>query len=123
MTTETTSIDEPVYDGRVEPPIYGEFGGLYFRTHQRDAGQVLDGHQHYQDHWTFLLKGSVRVRYRSVVGGDAERTAVFIAPYAFTVASEVFHEITALEDGTVWQCVFVQPADQSGPDATYHQTV
>jgi hypothetical protein len=116
-------MSEDVFDGRVLPPLYGEHAGLFFRTHCRDAGQILDGHQHYQDHWTFLLKGSIRVLYRNELAGDVERAAVFIAPYAFLVKAEVFHEITALEDGSVWQCVFVQPLDQSGAGATYHQSI
>ena len=52
------------------------------------------------------MAGSVRVRYRSKAEGDIEKSAVFIAPINFEVAAGVYHEITALEDGTVWQCLF-----------------
>lgn len=115
-------MTEPVYDGRNKPLLYGEHAGLFFRTHTGNKGDVLEGHEHYQDHWTFLFSGSVRVRYKPTLDGEPEKTAVFIAPYAFVIKAEVFHEVMALEDNTVWQCVFVQPENQSGPDATYHRT-
>src|SRR4029079_5715761 len=98
---------EPCYDGRSSPPRLGSYGKIYFRwLGPFGGGYVHMGHRHYQDHLTILLRGSVRVRYRSKADGDVEKSAVFIAPYVFEVAAEVYHEITALEDDTVWACLF-----------------
>ena len=101
-------MDEPVYDGRTDLlNQIGSFGGIYFRKHGPfDAGYVHNGHRHYNDHITNVMTGSVRVRYRSKADGDVEKSAVFIAPINFAVAADVYHEITVLEDGTAWQCLF-----------------
>lgn len=112
-------MSEPVYDGRVAPLWGGEGGGLYFRTlGPMAAGHTHEGHRHFQDHWTFLLSGSVRVRYKKP--GEEEQTTVFIAPYKFVIAAEVYHSIEALEDGTVWSCCFVSPADADTRAVAYH---
>lgn len=117
-------MSEPIYDGTKAPPWGGEGGGLYFRSFgPNPVGYIHPGHQHTQDHWTFLLSGRVRVKYRSTVDGDVEKSAVFIAPYAFIVAKEIFHEIESLEDGTSWSCVFVQPQDIGEPGVIYHDAV
>jgi tellurite resistance-related uncharacterized protein len=114
-------MDEPVYDGRVAPLWGGEGGGLYFRSHgPLPAGAVHNGHRHQQDHWTLVLSGSVRVRYRSASAGDVEQSAVFIAPYKFVVAADVYHEIESLQDGTVWSCMFVVPAERDTRAVAYH---
>lgn len=111
--------EEPVYDGRTAPPWGGEGGGLYFRTFgPMPAGGVHHGHLHFQDHWTILLAGSVRVRYRRE--GEPERSAVFIAPFKFVIAADVRHEIEALQDGTTWSCCFVAPAEADTRAVAYH---
>lgn len=117
-------MTEPVYDGTRTPPWGGEAGGLYFRSFGPNlSGYVHDGHQHTQDHWTFLLRGKVRVKYKSKKDGMADKTAVFIAPYAFIVAKEIFHEIESLEDNTTWCCVFVQPESINETGVLYHDAV
>lgn len=113
-------MDEPVYDGRTAPPWGGEGGGLYWRTFPSNKGDVHTGHRHFQDHWTVLFTGSVRVRYRSKADGDVERSAVFIAPYKFVIAADTYHQIEALEDGTLWSCEFVVPADVDKRAVAYH---
>lgn len=112
---------EPIYDGRKALPWAGEGGGLYWRSFGPHArGFVHDGHRHYQDHWTILLTGSVRVFYRSAKHQDVERSAVFIAPYKFEVVADTYHRIEVLEDGTSWSCCFVAPAEADTRAISYH---
>lgn len=102
---------EPVYDGRADHLHQaGYFGGIYARKFGPvAAGFVHEGHTHYVDHVTFLMSGRVRVRYSR--GGEMEKSAVFVAPILFEIRADTCHEITALEDGTAWSCVFAKPED------------
>lgn len=114
-------MTEPIYDGRKELPWCGEGGGLYFRTFgPLYAGYVHDGHKHYQDHWTILLSGKIRVRYTT---NQEIKTAVFIAPYKFVVKKDIYHKIEVLENNTSWTCMFVVPEEVNTPGQVYHQEV
>lgn len=68
------------------------------------AGRVLDGHKHNFDHTSFVWRGAVRVRATLPDGTRVERE--FHAPSHFLVRADVLHEITALEDGTEFWCVY-----------------
>lgn len=63
-------------------------------------GDKVGGHMHYHDHVSLLCKGSVQVQ----VGNFEPK--VFTAPTFIVIKKDHIHEITALEDDTVWYCVF-----------------
>lgn len=63
-------------------------------------GDIVGGHLHYHDHVSLLCKGSVEVE----VDGSEPKT--FIAPTFIVIKKDRRHQITALEDDTVWYCVF-----------------
>jgi len=80
-------------------------GNVYIRPQNLvEKGSKVDGHTHHFDHTTIIFKGSVHVRAVYPDGRVRERD--FYAPSHFLVLKEVEHEITALEDGTIFWCVY-----------------
>ena len=65
------------------------------------AGKVMPRHVHNFDHTTIVFSGSIRIR-----ADDEAEGCVLKAPAEFLVRAGVAHEITALEDGTVYWCVY-----------------
>lgn len=79
----------------------GYFGNIWVRkNHLTDAGDVVGGHAHHHDHVTLLTSGSVEV----TVEGHPPK--VFKAPTFIVIRKEYRHQFVALEDDTVWYCVF-----------------
>jgi hypothetical protein len=80
---------------------HGFFGNIWVRqNYMRKAGDTVGGHMHYHDHVSLLVKGKVSVQV-----GD-EDPKEFVAPTFIVVRKEHKHRITALEDDTIWYCVF-----------------
>jgi hypothetical protein len=79
----------------------GYFGNIWVRQNVFErAGEASNGHQHKFDHVTLLVSGKVSVELE---GSD---TKEFTAPTFIVIRKEHRHKITALEDGTVYYCVF-----------------
>lgn len=91
----------------------GFFGGLYVRRFGPvDEGYVHDGHRHAIDHGMRVNSGSVRIHWRSE---GKEGVRVVHAPAWQLVLAKAYHQITALEDGTEWECVFSEAeAERAG---------
>lgn len=80
---------------------HGFVGNIWVRQNfMEKAGDVVGGHLHYHDHVSLLAKGKVAVQ---VDDGEPKE---FVAPTFIVVRKEHKHKITALEDNTVWYCVF-----------------
>lgn len=79
-------------------------GNVFIRPNTMSkAGDLIQGHKHNFDHTSIVFKGSVRVK-ALLPAGAIERE--FKAPAHFLVLKGVEHEITALEDGTEFWCVY-----------------
>lgn len=78
----------------------GYFGNIWVRQNMLSKGEEAPGHVHYFDHVTLLAKGSVRVEVEGKEPKD------FISPTFIVIKKELIHKMTALEDGTVYYCVF-----------------
>jgi hypothetical protein len=79
-------------------------GNVFIRANQPAKGVASPGHTHNFDHTTIVFKGAVHVSATLPNGTVIERD--FYAPTHFLVRRDVLHEITALEDGTVYWCVY-----------------
>ena len=80
-------------------------GNIFIRPNNLNkVGEFVDGHGHNFDHTTIIFKGAVEVRAKLPTGQIVERT--FTAPAHFLVKAEVEHKITAVEDNTVFWCVY-----------------
>jgi len=78
----------------------GYFGNIWVRQNMLSKGEEAPGHVHYFDHVTLLAKGSVRVEVEGKEPKD------FVAPTFIVIKKELIHKMTALEDDTVYYCVF-----------------
>lgn len=80
---------------------HGFYGNMFWREHYfYKKGDIHKGHTHVLDHVTIVLKGSVQVKV-----GDKEPYDVS-APCVLEIAKDVLHEFKALEDETIYMCIF-----------------
>lgn len=93
-------------EGKVGFVLDGELPRMVYRRFDKNKGEFHEGHMHDVDHPTLLVAGSVQVKWKNGKG-EGERT--FTAPDHFLVRKDTEHEILALDDGTVWLCVFLMP--------------
>ncbi len=117
-------------------------GNIFIRPNRLDkAGDKTTGHTHNFDHVTIVFTGAIHVRaFRRAqivkeVGPDdglgaeistpeyhdtliAERD--FHAPAHCLIRADVMHEITALEDNTVYWCCYAHRTPQG--DVVQHET-
>lgn len=80
----------------------GYFGNIWVRSHYfaRAGDNNGGGHKHHFDHITLLVRGSVQVE----VEGHEPRQ--FKAPTFIVIKKEHKHRFVALEDDTIYYCVF-----------------
>lgn len=80
---------------------YGYVGNVWVRQNWLlNAGDTAGGHAHFHDHVSLLVKGAIAV---SVNDGPAKE---FRAPTFVVIKKQHRHTIVALEDDTVFYCVF-----------------
>ena len=80
------------------------------------AGEVVESHRHNFDHTTFINKGSARVE-RLDDSGVVVRAVVKHAYEAHNwvlIEAGVEHRIVALEDGTIYLCVYSHRRPDTG---------
>lgn len=86
-------------------------GNIYIRPNVLPkTGDKINGHKHNFDHTSIVFTGSVHVRGVCPDGRVIEQD--FHAPSHFLVLKDVEHEITALEDGTTFWCVYSHRSPQ-----------
>lgn len=80
---------------------HGYYAGMFWREHFfYKKGDFHKGHTHEIDHATVIMKGSVLVE---VEGKDPFNAS---APAILEIPKEVLHKFTALEDNTIYMCIF-----------------
>lgn len=87
-------------------------GNIFIRPSQMmAAGDVVKGHKHNFDHTTIVFSGAVRIKATLLDGSVIERE--FRSPRPDNhlpshalIRAGVEHEITAIEDGTIFWCVY-----------------
>lgn len=79
----------------------GFFGNIWIRKLYFPTKETIhDGHTHPHDHMSMLISGSVKVEV------EGFKTQTFKAPTFVSIKKEYKHKITALEDETIWFCMF-----------------
>lgn len=102
--TELYMLESKVNDGgarKAEASDMIDYGGIWVRKLYFDTtSTVHDGHEHDHDHISLLVKGRVLVE---VEGYELKE---FVAGDMIIIRKEKHHKITALEDDTLWFCIF-----------------
>jgi hypothetical protein len=82
--------------------VFGYFGNIWVRQNflPKAGDSNGGGHTHHFDHVSLLAQGSVRVEVEGCAPKD------FHAPTFIVIKKEHKHKFTALEDNTLWYCVF-----------------
>lgn len=82
--------------------VLGYFGNIWVKSHilEKAGDSNGEGHLHHFDHVTLVIKGSLKVEV------DDGPSKTFVAPTFITIKKQTKHKITALEDNTVFYCVF-----------------
>ena len=79
----------------------GYFGNIWVRQNLLEkTGDEIDEHYHKFDHVSLLASGKVEV----TIEGYAPKQ--FTAPTFIVIRKEHIHKFKALEDNTMWYCVF-----------------
>ena len=79
----------------------GYFGNIWVRQNLLELkGDVHPGHKHHFDHVSLLVSGKVKVTV------DNYPPKEFTAPTFIIIKKEHGHTFEALEDNTLWYCVF-----------------
>lgn len=88
---------------------FGACSNIFIKMmHFKNKGECECGHKHTYDHISLLAKGSVSV----TVNGQQ---TVFTAPHMIYISKDHYHQITALEDNTLWFCIHaLRNADETG---------
>lgn len=88
---------------RKEPGVFGDgltlYGNVFIRRFVLRAGEKVGGHAHRFDHLSLLIRGKMAVRVGEV-------TTEYSAPHEVVMPKLIVHELTALEDNTIWLCIF-----------------
>lgn len=85
----------------------GYFGNIWVRQHYlAQKGDTNDnGHVHFFDHVTMLVRGSVRVDVTNTHTKET-RSKEFTGPTFIVVRKDYTHKFTALTDDVLYYCVF-----------------
>ena len=79
----------------------GYFGNIWVRQNVLPkAGDSAGGHKHKFDHISLLTSGKIKIEI------EGKEPKEFTAPTFIVVRKEQKHKITALEDNTIYYCVF-----------------
>lgn len=83
-------------------------GNIFIRSNEHmRKGAVIHGHKHNFDHTSFVTEGSVHVKGTLPDGRVIEADFGKDFPFRhFLVLANVEHEITALENGTSFYCIY-----------------
>lgn len=69
---------------------------------------INEGHKHNYDHNTIVIRGSLRVTYKDEIDGKVieSESRDFYQGEHVHIAKGRYHSIKALEDNTIYQCIF-----------------
>ena len=77
----------------------GFFGNIWVRQRTLNINESFNGHKHYFDHVTLLVRGTVLVEVE-------DRKKQFTAPTFIIIRKNDEHKITALSDDVLYYCVY-----------------
>lgn len=98
---------DPIYNFNSDPYEAGSFGGInVMKIYFKEIGMTYKGHKHCHDHISLLMSGSVSIKIPDY------SDKIFKAPTYITIREGYTHEITSLEDNTLWWCLWPSGEDE-----------
>jgi len=86
-------------------------GNIYIRTNDPlKKDQVVEGHKHNFDHATYCAAGALRIDRK--LGEHVDTVEVRAGELPVLIRAGVEHAITALEDGSVYHCIYAHRLPQ-----------
>ena len=79
---------------------FGYFGNIWVRQNTLDKGENHEGHLHKFDHVTLLVSGKIQVKI------EGYEPTFYTAPTFVIIRKEFYHTITALEENTLYYCIY-----------------
>lgn len=101
--------------------IQGGFGVRMYSEPMK-AGQVVDGHDHNFPHLTYIPHGSMLFEELESESGEVVRSVIksAAANYNFLlIKAGKWHRLTALEDGTLYHCIYTHRTPDGGISDEY----
>lgn len=80
-------------------------GNIFLRPNRGNKGTQVGGHTHHFSHCTFLVRGSIHVKFGCPCSPDY-REATYHAGDHFLVKAQVKHYIEMLVDDTLFVCIY-----------------
>jgi hypothetical protein len=108
MAIQTTSMNEVCGENTIRPWIdSGYVGDFAVRPMKARFGLPHEGHAHWIDHLTVILKGPVRIEWNDPTTGEAGNIDVLVTPWFLNIPAERWHRFVPLtEAGAEWVCIF-----------------
>lgn len=94
---------------QVDGPSLVKYGNVWARRWWWKKGEGFPGHKHHFDHVSLLYRGSAKVTVEGV-------ETTYSAPAEIIMSKDKVHHVQALEDNTVWMCVFACRDVEGEPD-------
>jgi quercetin dioxygenase-like cupin family protein len=80
-------------------------GNIFLRPVHGNKGYVIEGHEHNFDHVSFCISGSIRVKFGKPEDPEYHEETYHAGEH-FLVKATIRHQITFLEDGTRFFCIY-----------------
>jgi hypothetical protein len=85
----------------------GYVGDFAVRQMRAKFGEPHEGHAHWIDHLTVILKGPVRIEWREPESAEEGTIDVLVTPWFLNIPAERWHRFVPLtEAGAEWVCIF-----------------
>jgi hypothetical protein len=85
----------------------GYVGDFAVRPMSASYGEPHEGHAHWIDHLTVILKGPVRIEWHDPESGEEGVIDVMVTPWFLSIPAERWHRFVPLsESGAEWFCIF-----------------
>ena len=86
-------------------------GNIFMRTpsHPLQKGEMVESHAHHFDHVTFITSGSALIEQLDGKDGEVMQStekAAYALKNWVLIPKGVYHKITALENHTIYTCVY-----------------
>jgi hypothetical protein len=107
-------------DSNIAQAQSGMIGGFFIRPMELSPNGRHEGHSHYIDHVSSILKGPLMVEWRNEVTGE-EGILEVSGPCKLLIKADVHHTFIAGPEGAKWECWFAEAHNTGDKPVSFHQ--